>query len=103
VHPRALVQRGIAISQRAASGIARQTLALCLLCEVLLRDLLIVLVKDVLGHALHAEDLDFEALAAGYGIFDVGEILLVDLVHVHREACVCEHERGRGEHGGAMG
>jgi hypothetical protein len=57
-----------------------------------------VLVDDLGGHAFHAEDLDLETLAARIGVFDVREVLLVDLVHVHGEtwgvltSCV----RGRG-------
>lgn len=83
MYSRALVQKAVAVGKGTTSGIACQALALCLLCKVLLRDLLVVLVDDILGHTLHAEYLDLEALATGNGIFDVGERLLVDLIHVH--------------------
>lgn len=36
-------------------------------------------------YTLHAENLELEALASWVGILDVREVLLVDLVHVHRE------------------
>ena len=56
-----------------------------------LDDALVVLLENVLGDTLHAEDLDVEALAVGERILDGCEVFLVDLVHVHREAC----ERGQ--------
>lgn len=94
MHPSALVQGRVAIGKCASSRVARQALAFGLLCKVLLRDLLVVLVDNIFGDSFHAKNLNLEALAAGNGILDVSEVLLVDLVHVHRETCVCKHARG---------
>jgi hypothetical protein len=47
--------------------------------------LLVVLVDDLGGYTFHAEDFNLEALAAWIGVFDMCEVFLVDLVHVHRE------------------
>lgn len=54
-------------------------------------DALVVLLENVVGDTLHAEDLDVEALAVGERILDGCEVFLVDLVHVHGEA----YERGQ--------
>jgi len=51
-----------------------------------LDDALVVLLQDVLGDALHAEDLDVQPLPVGQRVLDVVEVLLVHLVHVHRQA-----------------
>jgi len=50
-----------------------------------LDDALVVLLYHILRDALHAEDLDVQALAVRQGILDAGEGLLVDLVHVDGE------------------
>ena len=55
------------------------------LVEVL-DDALVVLLDDILGDALNAEDLDLEALAVRQGVLNMRQGLLVDLVHVHRQA-----------------
>lgn len=85
VDARALVGRRLAVSKGAPREIAGAGLALGLLSEVLLGDLLVVGFDDVFGHSLHAEDLDVEVLAAWDGILDVGEVLLVNLAHVDGE------------------
>lgn len=79
----ALVSR--TVQTRASRRIARCLLSRPLICEMLLRDLLIVLVDDLRRHALHSEDLDIEATAAGDGILNLVQLLLVDLCHVHVE------------------
>jgi hypothetical protein len=53
-----------------------------------LGDLLVVLVDYLGGHTFHAEDFNLEALTPGVGILDMCEVLLVDLVHVHRETWI---------------
>lgn len=54
------------------------------LCRVeVLDDPLVVLLQDVLGDTLHAEDLRVQALSVRQRVFDVFEILLVHLVHVN--------------------
>jgi hypothetical protein len=50
-----------------------------------LSDLLIVLVDDFRGYTFHAKDLNLEALTAWIGVLDMCEVLLMHLVHVHRE------------------
>lgn len=74
-----------AVEAGAARGIARGLLAGALVGEVLLCDLLVVLVYYLRWDAFHAEDLDVEAAAAGDCVFDLVELLLVDLGHVHVE------------------
>jgi hypothetical protein len=85
----ALVRRRLSVRVLPAHRIARQPRALCFLGEVLLGDLLVVAVEDLGGHALHAEDLNVQALPPANCILDMCEVLLVDLVHVHRETCPC--------------
>lgn len=58
------------------------------LCGVeVLDDALVVLLYDLLGDTLHAENLDIEPLPAGKRILDTVESFLVDLVHMHGETC----------------
>lgn len=47
--------------------------------------LLVVLVDDFGRYTFHAEDFNLEALAAWVGVFHMCKVLLVDLVHMHRE------------------
>ena len=89
----ALVRRRLSVCIQASHRVARQARALCLLGKVLLGDVLVVLVDDVCGDALHAEDLNVQALAAADGVLDVCEVLLVHLVHVHRQTCACQMGR----------
>jgi hypothetical protein len=98
MHTCALVHRSVAIRIGTAGGIARQPLALGLLCEVLLGYVHVVLIDLVLGHTFHAEYLNVEALASGNGILDNVEGLLVDLVHVHGKTCDCQ-KRARNKDG----
>ena len=56
---------------------------LLLFGEMCLCDLLVVLVYNLCGHALHTEDLNLEALTTGIGILDMSEVLFVHLIHVH--------------------
>lgn len=49
-----------------------------------------MLFTDVFGHTLDSEDFDIKTLAVRQRIFDVGECLFVDLVHVHGKTCVKE-------------
>ena len=65
--------------------IARRGVALGLGGVEVLDDALVVLLQDVLGDALHAEDLDVQPLPVGQRVLDVVEVLLMDLVHVHRQ------------------
>jgi hypothetical protein len=48
-------------------------------------DLLVVLIYYLGGYTFHTEDLEIETLTSGVGILNVGERLLVDLVHMHGE------------------
>jgi hypothetical protein len=63
----------------AGSGVS---IGLCLV-EVL-NKALVVLLDNVLGDTLHTEDLDLETLSIRERIFDKGQRLLVDLIHMHR-------------------
>jgi len=71
-----------------AGRISRGGGALSLGLVKVLDDALVVLLQDVLGDALHAEDLDVEAGAVGQGVLDALQRFFVDLVHVDREAWV---------------
>lgn len=51
----------------------------------LLDDALVVLLNNVLGNALHAEDFDVQSLAVRERILNASERLFVDLVHVDGE------------------
>lgn len=53
----------------------------------LVADALVMGLHDVFGDTLHAENLDVRGLAVGKGILDSGQVLLVDLIHVHRQTC----------------
>lgn len=81
----ALVRRGLTIGICTAYRITGYTRALFLLCEMCLCDLLVVLVQNVRGHALHTEDFNLEALTTWIRVLDMCEILLVDLGHVYVE------------------
>jgi hypothetical protein len=52
-----------------------------------LDDALVVLLHNVFGHTLHAEDLDVQPLPIGERILDAREVFFVDLVHVHGKTC----------------
>lgn len=67
--------------------VARRSLPLGLGGVEVLDDALVVLLEDLLGDALHAEDLDIKPLAAGERVLDMCEILFVHLVHVDGETC----------------
>jgi hypothetical protein len=57
-------------------------------------DLLVVLVYDFGRHTFHAEDFNLEALSAWVGVFNMREVFLVDLVHVHGETWYsCQYGR----------
>jgi hypothetical protein len=87
IDPLALVRWRLPVRIQAAHRVARQPGALFFLGEVLLGDLLVVTVEDLGGDTLHAEDLNVQALPPANRVLDMCEVLLVDLVHVHREAC----------------
>jgi hypothetical protein len=82
----ALVGERLPVGMGTAHGVARQARALRLLGEVLLGDLLVVLVDDLGGNALHAKDLDVQTLAPADCVLHMRQCLLVHLVHVHLEA-----------------
>lgn len=64
----------------AGSGVA---LGLC--CVEVCDDALVVLLDNVVGDALHAEDLNVEPLSVGQRVLDLVERFLVHLVHVDRQ------------------
>jgi hypothetical protein len=63
---------------------------------------MVVLVDDLSGDTFHAEDLDVEAAAAGDGVFNLVELLLVDLGHVDVETwgLSAREKRMAGREGG---
>lgn len=89
LHLDALLLLGLSsIGVDAADGVTRDAGALLLLLEVLVCDLLIVLVHDLRRDTFHTKDLNVQALASGDGVLDLGERLLVHLVHVDGQTCV---------------
>lgn len=65
---------------------SRDLSVLLRLLEVL-KDAVAVLVEHFLGDTLHAKNLHLETLSVGKRVFDLREVFLVDLVHVHGETC----------------
>lgn len=51
------------------------------------QDALCMLLNNVFWDAFHTKDLDVEACAVGKGIVHSRKVLLMDLAHVHTEAC----------------
>lgn len=87
----------------AGQGVPRRRAPVLLLLVEVLDDAVAVLLEGLLRDALHAEDFDVEARAVGQGVLDLGERLLVDLVHVDGETCEglagrsCRWKGGGGE------
>lgn len=60
-------------------------MALGLCCVEVCDDALVVLLDNVVGDTLHAEDLNVEPLSVGQRVLDLIERFLVHLVHVDGE------------------
>lgn len=89
--PLAVCFHAALVAESSASGrVTAETLTLCFLVEMLLRDNALVLGCDIIGHTFHTKDLNVQTLASWDCILDLCEVLFVDLVHVHRETCVVE-------------
>lgn len=66
-------------------GVARGGMALGLCCIKVCDDALVVLLDNVVGDTLHAEDLNVEPLTVGQRVLNLVERFLVHLVHVDGE------------------